>query len=91
VNMMEILCTHACKRKNESHWNCSRNGGGGRMMKEWMQLWYIVRNVVNVTMYPHYNDNYQKRFKKYHWTIHLIQGKMVNFILCIYYRNKKVF
>jgi hypothetical protein len=43
------------KRKNETYWNYPRNGR--RRIKEneggeWIQLWYIVRNLVNVTMYP---------------------------------------
>jgi hypothetical protein len=27
VNMVEIFFTHVCKWKNETCWNCSRNGG----------------------------------------------------------------
>jgi hypothetical protein len=27
--MMQIMCTHVCKWKNEICWNCSRNGGRG--------------------------------------------------------------
>jgi hypothetical protein len=27
--MVEILCTHVCKWKNETYWNCSGMGGGG--------------------------------------------------------------
>jgi hypothetical protein len=26
VNMVQILCTHACKRKKDNCWNYSRNG-----------------------------------------------------------------
>jgi hypothetical protein len=29
VNMMEILCTHIWKWRNETYWNYSRNGGKG--------------------------------------------------------------
>jgi hypothetical protein len=32
VNMVQILCTHVCKYKNDAYWNCSRNQGSG--MKE---------------------------------------------------------
>jgi hypothetical protein len=28
------------------------NNGGG-----WIQLWYIIRTFVSVTMYPQYNNN----------------------------------
>jgi hypothetical protein len=28
-------------------------GGKGQWWGVWIQLWYIVRNFVNVTMYPH--------------------------------------
>jgi hypothetical protein len=27
----------------------------------WIQLWYIVRTFVNVTMYPQYNNNLKKK------------------------------
>jgi hypothetical protein len=29
VNMVQILCTHVCKWKNETCLNCCRNGGEG--------------------------------------------------------------
>jgi hypothetical protein len=29
VNIVEILCTHVCKWKNETCWNYSRNGERG--------------------------------------------------------------
>jgi hypothetical protein len=35
------------------------NDGG-----EWIQLWNIVRNLANVTMYPQYNNNNNKRKSK---------------------------
>jgi hypothetical protein len=60
VNMVEILCTHVWKWKNETCLNYSRNGGRGdkgEWWRGWIQLWYIVRTSVNVTMYPQYNNN----------------------------------
>jgi hypothetical protein len=32
-------------------------GGWRRMMEGWIQLWYIVKTFVNVTMYPQFNNN----------------------------------
>jgi hypothetical protein len=40
-------------------WRIQENDGGG-----WIQLWYIVRAFVNVTIYPQYNNNITKIFLK---------------------------
>jgi hypothetical protein len=51
--MVEILCIHVWKWKNEAYWNYSKNGGenggGGEL--------YVVSTFVHVTMYPQYNNN----------------------------------
>jgi hypothetical protein len=39
-------------------------GGQRRMMEGWIQLWYSVRNFVNITMYPQHNNNKSKLFFK---------------------------
>jgi hypothetical protein len=58
---VEILCTGVWRWKNETCWNCSRNGGRKRGMMEGVSsLWYILRTFVNVTMYPKYNNNFKK-------------------------------
>jgi hypothetical protein len=66
VTIVQILCTHVCKWKNETCWNYSRNGkwGGWRRMLEKVNsylnsqiyLWYIVRTFVNVIMYFQHNN-----------------------------------
>jgi hypothetical protein len=41
-------------------WNNSGMGGGGdkgEWWREWIQLWYILRTFVNVTMYPQCKNN----------------------------------
>jgi hypothetical protein len=30
VNMMDIFCIQVWKEKNETYWNCSKKGRGGR-------------------------------------------------------------
>jgi hypothetical protein len=44
------------------------------MMEGWLQLWYIVRNFANVTMYPQYNDKKDEWVLKglMHWQITII-------------------
>jgi hypothetical protein len=32
-------------------------GDKGEWWKGWIQLWYIVKTFVNITMYPQYNNN----------------------------------
>jgi hypothetical protein len=32
-------------------------GGDKEWRRGWIQLWYIVRTLINVTMYPQYNNN----------------------------------
>jgi hypothetical protein len=47
--------------------NYSSNGGRGdkgEWWRGWIQLWYIVRIFVNVTIYPQYNNNVKVKFKK---------------------------
>jgi hypothetical protein len=34
----------------------------GDWWKGWIQLWYIIKTFVNVTMYPQYNNNTIKNF-----------------------------
>jgi hypothetical protein len=52
VNMVPILCTHLCKGELVE---CVPGLGVGykwERWRGWIQLWYIVRNFVNVTIYP---------------------------------------
>jgi hypothetical protein len=68
MNIVEILGAYVWKWKNETCWNCSKNGE--RRMKEndggeGTQLWYIVRTLVNVTIYPPSNNNKKYFFKKW--------------------------
>jgi hypothetical protein len=42
----------------------SQDLGKGEWWREWIQLWYIVRTFVTVTMYPQNNNNNNKRLKK---------------------------
>jgi hypothetical protein len=68
VNMLEIFCTHVCKLKNKTCWNYPRNGGRddkGEWWRGWIQLWYVVRTSVNVTMYSQYNNNKNKVLKNF--------------------------
>jgi hypothetical protein len=54
---MEIVCC----------WNYSRNEGGGdkeEWWREWIQLWYILRTLVKIAMYPQYNNNKKKNVEK---------------------------
>jgi hypothetical protein len=37
-------------------------GMGGEWQREWIQL-YLVRTLVNVTMYPPYNNNFKNEEK----------------------------
>jgi hypothetical protein len=49
-------------------WNYCRTGGKGdkwEWWREWIQLWYIVRTLLNVTVYPQYNNNNKKGTNKY--------------------------
>jgi hypothetical protein len=41
INVVEILCTHVYKWKNETCWNYSRNGRQRRMMAEGVNLTMI--------------------------------------------------
>jgi hypothetical protein len=66
--MMQILCTHVCKWKNETCWNCSRNGvrgNKGQWFRVWIQLWCIVTTFINVTMYS--QNNNKKILKRVKW------------------------
>jgi hypothetical protein len=67
VNMVQIFCIHMCKwKKRETCWNYSRNWGRrdkGEWWREWIQLWYILRNFVNVTMYLQHNNIKNKLWK----------------------------
>jgi hypothetical protein len=38
MNMVQIMCTHVCKCKNDICWNCSRNQG--RVVKESSGGWW---------------------------------------------------
>jgi hypothetical protein len=51
---------YSCIKKEKWHLlkTVLRKGGKGdkeEWWREWNQLWYIVRTLVNVTMYPQYN------------------------------------
>jgi hypothetical protein len=61
LNMVEILCTHIWKRKNKTFESIPGMGEGRESR---IQLWYIVKTFVNVTMYPQYNKNITKRKTK---------------------------
>jgi hypothetical protein len=39
-----------------------RTGGEGKgeWLKGWIQLWYIVRTFVKITIYPQYNNNLKR-------------------------------
>jgi hypothetical protein len=39
-------------------------GDKGESWRGWVQLWYIVRYFVNVTMYSQYNNNNNNKRKK---------------------------
>jgi hypothetical protein len=59
VNVMEILCIHACKWKNETCENYSMKGGweikendGGDELNDDV---FDIRSFVNATMYPQHN------------------------------------
>jgi hypothetical protein len=58
VNIVETLCIHVCKWKNETCCNYSRNGGRGTKENDGgSEFNYDIRTFVNVTMYPQYNNN----------------------------------
>jgi hypothetical protein len=69
--MVQRVYTHVCKYKNDTCQNCSRNGEKG--MKESSErgkfmydIRYIVRSLVNATIYPHqYNNNKIIKKRKY--------------------------
>jgi hypothetical protein len=72
VNVVEILYTQIWKWKNETwymlklfqEWRKGCLGGDKEEWgRGWIQLWYIVRTFVNVTMYPRYNNNIIKKIK----------------------------
>jgi hypothetical protein len=68
VNMVDMLCTHICKFKNETYWNGSRTGekgNKGERWGEWIQLWYIARTFVNITRYCQYNNNKKEKWHKH--------------------------
>jgi hypothetical protein len=56
VKVVQMMCPHVSKCKNDTCWNCSRKPGQGEeeQWREWIQvwyIWYIVRTCVNATMY----------------------------------------
>jgi hypothetical protein len=63
VNVLQILCPHVCKWKNDNHCNCSRNWGQ-RFIKENDEgdeyIWYIVRTFANATMHLHPSQQLKK-------------------------------
>jgi hypothetical protein len=63
VNMVEKLCIHVWKWKNETCWNHSKKGGRdkGEWWRGWIQVWYIVETFVNVTIQAQHNNNKIKK------------------------------
>jgi hypothetical protein len=59
VNVVEMLCTHAWNGKWDllKYSSNGRRENKGERWRGWIQLRYIVRTVVNVTIYPQCNNN----------------------------------
>jgi hypothetical protein len=66
VNVVEILHTHIWNWKNETCWNCSRNGVGGiKKNDDGVNLTMIYcKNFGKCHNYPQYNNNKIKKKKK---------------------------
>jgi hypothetical protein len=54
--MVGISCTHAWEMRPVDTIPGMGVRGIKEIMEGWIQLWYIVRISVNVTMYPKYNN-----------------------------------